>query len=59
MDAIEFALEGHPSDYDSDTQATTLEGVRRSCRLTSAITDWALLRPYRGLNELLPKPDSK
>jgi hypothetical protein len=25
MDAIELALEGDPSDYDSDTQATALE----------------------------------
>ena len=25
MDAIEFALEGDPSDYDSDTQAVALE----------------------------------
>ena len=25
MDAIEFALEGDPSEYDSDTQAIALE----------------------------------
>jgi len=25
MDAIEFALEGDPNDYDSDTQAIALE----------------------------------
>jgi hypothetical protein len=25
MDAIEFVLEGDPSDYDSDTQAIALE----------------------------------